>query len=222
MVTCQTYARWGQRARLCLLKPSSGVSTSLRLWVHQNAATGRPEQVQPPRGAESHTKCANVGALPSGFAISLAVLILPVPSSAATASCRKHRARCNAACWAARWKAGTKPVSPSQAKSASWCAPNRYRQCRCTFGVTKATPGTCPVTLTCTPVSGGTATGSKSPNLAVASSTAAATRRLTATACAWAPASCTARLKRCPRCWTRWWLIWNIWAAKVTCRCSSY
>jgi hypothetical protein len=28
----------------------------------RNAAQGRPQQVQPPRGAESHTQWANVGA----------------------------------------------------------------------------------------------------------------------------------------------------------------
>ena len=55
---------------------------------------------------------------------------------------------------------------------------------------------------------------------AAPSSTAAATPPSTATASAWARPSCTARWRRCPRCWTAWWWTWNTWAAKAGCRCS--
>jgi acetoacetyl-CoA synthetase len=50
---------------------------------------------------------------------------------------------------------------------------------------------------------------------AARSSTAARTPPSTATASAWAPASCIARSRNCPRCWTAWWSTSNTSAANL-------
>ena len=73
----------------------------------------------------------------------------------------------------------------------------------------------------CTPASGATATGSRSPRAAPRSSTAARTRPSTAAASAWGRARSTARCRPCPRCSTRSSSTSPAPEPKAGCRCSS-
>ena len=81
------------------------------------------------------------------------------------------------------------------------------------YGTMRTEPGTGRATSTCTPGSGGTATGSRSCRTAAASSTAAPTPRSTAAAFGWAPASSTARWRPSTRSATAWsWTLGRLGA----------
>ena len=111
VATCLAFALWVPPAHLCRPKRKPGVWRSFAAWAPT-----------------------------FGGAIFLAAPTLPVPLSAGTASCHKSLASCSAACWARRWRPGTKRASRSRVRWVNWCARNPFRRCRCTFG---ATPGSC-------------------------------------------------------------------------------
>jgi acetoacetyl-CoA synthetase len=126
-------------------------------------------------------------------------------------------------------------ASPVQTPWASWCARSPFRPCRCTCGATRtarylssyfdmypAATAASPVAATARPAwarCGAMATGSRSAPTRNGGCViyGRSTPPSTATACAWAPASCTAPSRPCPRCSTAWWWTWNTWAARATC-----
>jgi hypothetical protein len=75
-------------------------------------------------------------------------------------------------------------------------------------------------TSTCTPASGATATGSASRRAGGAIIYGRSDATINRHGIRMGTASCTARWRPCPRCWTAWWSTWNTWAARATCRCS--
>jgi acetoacetyl-CoA synthetase len=81
------------------------------------------------------------------------------PSSAATASCPKCRARCSAACSACAVEAWNEQGQPVIGEVGELVCTRPFRRCRCTSGTTKATRATCRATSTPTPACGATATG---------------------------------------------------------------
>jgi hypothetical protein len=158
----------------------------------------------------------------SGGATSRGGQTLLGPSSVAIANSPKCRGRCNAACWAAPSRPGTSRASRSWDEVGELVCTQPMPSMPHTFGATPTASATCPATSTCTPWPRVWRHGDwlkVNAQTAAASSMAAAMPPSTATACAWAPASSTARSKPCPRCWTRWWSTWNTWAVKAICRC---
>ena len=159
-------------------------------------ASARPDRRSRPKGS---TGCATGSARTCGCSPPPAAPTCAPPSSAASPRCRSTAASCRRGRSARRSRPGARTGARSWARSASSSSPSPCPRCLSISGATRTGRAIARATSPPSPVSGATATGSRSPSAAPRSSPAAPTRRSTAAACGWARASCIAASSRSTR-----------------------